>query len=76
MVSCETVLEELSNFIDGDVDPVLRAEIQAHIQRCHRCSVLVDSMSKMVYIFADEKVIEVPSGYSERLHRFIDSCVH
>lgn len=44
MVNCETVLQEVSNFIDHEIAPALRAEIQAHLKTCHRCSVLHDSL--------------------------------
>jgi anti-sigma factor RsiW len=72
MVNCETVLQELSNFIDQEMDPTLRAEIEAHLKMCHRCSVLHDSLRKVVVIVADERTFEIPVGYSERLHAFID----
>jgi anti-sigma factor RsiW len=72
MVSCEAVLEQLSNFVDGDIGPALRAEIEAHLRTCHRCSVLHDTLRKMLIIVADERVFEIPVGYSERLHAFID----
>lgn len=72
MVTCEQVLQELSNFIDRDVDPALRAEIEAHLAMCRRCSVLYDSLRKVLVIVADERTFEVPVGYSERLHAFID----
>jgi len=71
MVSCEEVLRELSNFIDGDIDAGLRSEIEDHLRQCRRCSVLHDSTRKVLYIVGDERVFEVPSGYSERLHKFL-----
>ena len=72
MVSCETVLEQLSDFINGEIGPSLRAEIEAHLKTCRRCSVLHDSIRKVLIIVADERTFEVPTGYSERLHAFID----
>lgn len=72
MVSCENVLEQLSNFIDEEIDPTLRAEIEAHLRMCRRCSVLHDSLRKVLVIVADERTFEIPAGYSERLHAFLD----
>jgi anti-sigma factor RsiW len=69
MVSCQRVLQELSNYIEGDVAPDLRAAIEEHLRGCHRCSVLVDSTRKMLYVVGDERIFEVPGGYSERLHK-------
>jgi predicted anti-sigma-YlaC factor YlaD len=72
MVTCEHVLNNLSNFIDQDIDGSLRVEIEAHLKMCHRCSVLHDSLRKVLIIAADERTFEIPMGYSERLHAFID----
>lgn len=72
MVSCHEVWRELSSFIDGEVDPRLRQEIEEHLKGCHRCSVLVDSTRKVLYVVGDERVFTLPVGYSERLHRLIE----
>lgn len=75
MVSCEHVLNELSNFIDEDIDAGLKAEIESHLKICRRCSVLHDSLRKVLVIVADERTFQLPVGYSERLHAFIDRQV-
>lgn len=72
MVSCKRVLDELSNFIDDDLDPELKGDIEDHLKNCKQCSVLHDSLRKMLVIVADERRFEIPLGYSERLHAFID----
>jgi len=66
MVNCQTVLQELSNFIDHEIDPALRAEIENYLKSCHRCSVLHDSLRKLVVIVVDERTFEIPVDYSER----------
>ncbi|MGE5324927.1 MAG: anti-sigma factor family protein [Actinomycetota bacterium] len=72
MVSCEDVLNELSNFIDDDIDPTLKVEIENHLKKCRRCSVLHDSLRKVLVVVGDERTFEIPVGFSERLHAFID----
>ena len=72
MVSCEHVLNELSNFIDGDIDPSLKKEIENHLKTCRRCSLLHDTLRKVLIVVGDERAFEIPLGYSERLHAFID----
>lgn len=72
MVTCEQVVKEVSNFLDDDVHSKLRAEIIEHLRGCHRCSVLVDTTRKVIYVAGDDRVFELPIGYSERLHDVID----
>ena len=71
MVTCAQVVKELSNYIDEDIDPKLRAEIENHLRGCRRCSVLLDSTRNTLRIVGDDRVFEVPVGYSERLHNFL-----
>jgi hypothetical protein len=71
LVTCVQVLRELSNYIDDDIDPNLRSEIENHLRGCRRCSAVLDSTRKTLRIVGDERVFEVPVGYSERLHKFL-----
>jgi len=59
-ISCRHVTRELSNYIDDKLTPELQRQIEEHVRICHRCSILVDSMRKLLYISGDEKVLELP----------------
>jgi predicted anti-sigma-YlaC factor YlaD len=72
MVSCKKVIANLSNYLDGEVAPEIRQKIEKHLRGCHRCSAVYDSTRKMLMIVGDEQTFEIPVGYSERLHAFID----
>jgi len=72
MVSCKKVIANLSNYLDGEVAPEMRQKIEKHLRGCHRCSAVYDSTRKMLMIVGDEQTFEIPVGYSERLHAFID----
>ena len=71
MVSCKTVVAEISKLLDDSVDAKLRTEIERHLSRCVRCSTLLDSTRKVLIISGDERTFEVPIGYSDRLHRYL-----
>jgi len=70
MVSCKLVRLELSNFIDGDIDPNLRSAINDHLRQCHSCAALNSSTWNLLCIIRNECVCQVPNGYSGRLHKF------
>ena len=71
MVNCEQVLQQLSDFLDADVEPGMRREIEEHLKMCSKCSVLHDTLRKVLIIVGDDRTFEVPTGFSERLHSFI-----
>jgi anti-sigma factor RsiW len=67
-IDCKHVWEHISAYIDGDVDEVLRAEIDRHLETCEVCSAVLDSTRNVVVLVADDRVFELPAGFSERLH--------
>lgn len=73
MVSCIAVLRRLSDFLDDDIDPTLRGEIEEHLRHCKRCSIVFDSTRRMMYLYTDQRLFQVPSGMSERLHRALEA---
>jgi hypothetical protein len=71
-IDCKHVWEYISAYIENDVDPVLRAEIDTHLETCEICSAVLDSTRNVVILVADDRVFELPAGYSERLHARIE----
>ena len=72
VVNCEQVWREVSNYLDGEVDPALRAAIEEHIRGCQRCAAVVDGTRNVIQFYGDERMLEVPLGFSHRLHRKLD----
>jgi anti-sigma factor RsiW len=71
-VECKHVWEYISAYIDGEVDAVLRAEIDRHLETCEICSAVLDSTRNVVVLVADDRVFELPTGFSSRLHARLD----
>jgi hypothetical protein len=42
--------------------------VQRHLEHCEICSAILDSTRNIVVLTADDRVFELPIGYSERLH--------
>ena len=75
MVSCKTIVANLSEYLDGEASPEMRQKIEEHLRSCHRCTAVYDSTRKMLVITGDERVFEVPTGFSERLHGFLNKVI-
>jgi anti-sigma factor RsiW len=71
-IDCKHVWEYISAYIDGEVDVELRARIDKHLETCEICSAVLDSTRNVVVLIADDRVFELPAGYSKRLHERID----
>lgn len=72
-ISCEHVWREISNYLDGDVDPELRDRMEAHFKVCSHCTAVLDGARNVVRLVADGQAFELPRGFSERLRQRITS---
>ncbi len=72
VVNCEHVWREVSNYLDGEADAELRAAIEEHLRGCKHCTAVVDGMRNVVQLYGDERMMEVPLGFSRRLHQRLE----
>ena len=70
-ISCLEVWREISNYVDDDVAPELRARMEAHFKSCAHCKAVLDGTKNVVKLVADGVAYELPSGFSDRLYRKI-----
>lgn len=66
-ISCLEVIRELSNYIDREISPDLKAQIEAHLPNCKHCTAIYDGSRNVVQLVADERSFELPAGFSQRL---------
>ena len=66
VVSCEQVWREISNYLDGEVSPELRALMEAHFRECKHCTAVLDGTKNIVHLYADDRLVELPAGFSAR----------
>jgi hypothetical protein len=78
-LKCELVWNEISNYIEGDVEPRLRSAMDAHFQTCQHCRSVLEGTRNVIALYSDEsmidewmldeKTIEVPAGFGRRLEK-------
>ena len=73
-ISCREVWLEISNYIDSDVEPELRARMEAHFKVCAHCTAILDGTRNVVKLVADGVEYPVPEGFSKRLYHKIKNA--
>lgn len=68
-VNCEQVWHEISNYLEGEVEPGLRTAMDEHFRTCKRCTSVLEGTRNVVRLYGDERMIEVPAGFGRRLER-------
>lgn len=66
-INCTEVRRELSNYIENDVTPELRSQMEEHFAACSGCTAMYDGVRNVLKLVSDGRVIELPSGFSQRL---------
>ena len=66
-ISCRDVWREISNYVDGDLGPELKARMEAHFLTCTHCTAVLNGTRNAVRLIGDGLGFELPGGFSERL---------
>src|ERR1700690_3183338 len=69
VVNCEQVWQEISNYLEGEVSPELRAAMETHFRDCRHCTAILDGTKNVVHLYADDRLVELPAGFSARWQR-------
>jgi hypothetical protein len=69
MLNCEQVWREISNYVDGDIDAALGSAMDEHFRGCKRCASLLAGTRNVVRLYGDERMLEVPAGFGQRLEK-------
>lgn len=72
VIDCKHVWEYISGYLDNSLDTSVRNDVQKHLEHCEICSAILDSTRNCLILTADERVFELPLGFSERLHARLD----
>jgi anti-sigma factor RsiW len=70
-VHCEEMLGVLSDFVDGELDPELCAEISKHMAECGNCQVVVDSLTKTIMLYRNLGHQPLPDDAKTRLYKVL-----
>jgi len=72
-LDCKEVLEQISNFIEGEIPEALVKELEAHIQTCNRCRIVLDTTQKTIFLYhchADDQ--KAPGDAVEHLYHTLN----
>jgi len=72
-MNCQEMLENLGGYIDGDLDGRLCSEIEAHIDSCPDCKIVVNTLKKTIQLYqVTGKEATLPKDVRKRLFARLD----
>lgn len=70
-MNCRSLILEISSYLDGDLDVVTVAEIEAHIGNCKDCRLIVDTTRKTIELYCKSEPLPLPEDIRLRLHQAV-----
>jgi predicted anti-sigma-YlaC factor YlaD len=69
---CQSVLDNLSVYLDGEASEALCAEIERHLAACTDCRVVVDTLNKTIALYHMLPKTGLPDSLRKRLYKTLD----
>lgn len=67
-MKCDDLLKLLNEYVDGTLEPGLCAALQAHLDGCNPCRVVVDNIRKTIQLYRGDTPCDLPPEIRSRLH--------
>jgi len=68
-LQCNQLLGNLSEFIDGELQAELCAELEQHLEGCDNCRIVVNTLRKTIELYKQtNEPIELPHAVRDRLY--------
>ena len=72
VIDCRHVWDCISGYLDDTLSLETKALVQKHLENCEICSAVLDSTRNILILTGDDRVFELPAGFSDRLHARLD----
>ena len=66
---CRELADQISDYVDGELDAALCAELEAHLAECSNCRVMVDTIRKTITLYHAQAPVELPAEVEKRLYK-------
>jgi anti-sigma factor RsiW len=69
---CRDLKALFSDYIDGELEADLCAQLEAHLAECPNCRVMVDTVRRTITLYHAHGREELPPEVQDRLYRVLE----
>ena len=73
MKHCSKYIQNIADYIDGEIDETLCAKLEEHLKNCNNCRIMVDTLKQTVVLCRDGKKEKLPPELEEKLNSLLKS---
>jgi len=67
LLTCKEFVQELSQYLDEDIDAELRRKLETHINNCPNCFVIFDTTKRTIQVYKGMEAQSMPGEVHDRL---------
>lgn len=71
-MKCKQLVRELSDYLDGVLEPGVLADLERHLEHCEDCRLVVDTTRKTIQVFCNAEPAPLEPDIRERLHKALE----
>ncbi|HDL02750.1 MAG TPA: hypothetical protein ENH25_01310 [candidate division Zixibacteria bacterium] len=68
MKGCSKHIQQIAEYIDGELDEALCARLEEHLKECNNCRIMVDTLKQTVVLCREGKRERLPEDIESRLN--------
>ena len=68
MKKCSDMIQDISGYVDGEIDESLCEEIEKHLSGCKNCRIMVDTLKQTFVLCRDGKKESLPESIQNKLN--------
>lgn len=70
--ACRDLLDQISDYVDGELEAALCTELEAHLDGCPNCRVMVDTVRRTITLYHAQAATQLPSDVEDRLFKALN----
>jgi anti-sigma factor RsiW len=71
MFNCDEVIQLLTDYVDGELEPGAQSQLDLHFKGCRSCEGFLKTFKTTVELTGSFRCEDIPEEVSEQLHRFL-----
>ena len=75
LLTCKQLLDELSEYLDGNVQDDVRSHLDKHVSECPNCWVVVDTTKRTLQIYKGMDPQPIPDELHARLMKALEKKI-
>ena len=72
MFNCDEVIQLLTEYVDGELEPASQSQLDLHFKGCQSCHGFLETFKTTIELTGTFRCEDIPEAVSDRLHRFLE----